>query len=161
MNEAQRQPLNELLWKRALGTVLTGDYVDWANKALQSRLDTPHLRILAGLSPPYAWWEVEHYFARTLEDLGRTLPQPEEIRQNRFREIARKIVDGVVSPVEGCRELCGVLRELDYAEVSGDWFWLEDGQDPRTGARLPQPRLEVAIRREAEALLNNSLKVQS
>ncbi len=157
LNQSQQKQLDNLLWKRALGRVVTGDYVDWANQGLLCGLDTPHLRILAGLSPPYAWWEVEHYFARTLEDLGWTLPQPEEIRQNRLREIARKIVDGVVSPVEGCRELCAVLREWDYAEVSGDWFWFEDKQDPRTGARLPLPRLEAAIRQEAEALLNDGL----
>jgi hypothetical protein len=72
---------DSLLLKRIMGTALPDDYVDWAVARMCAGLDTPNLRILAGLNIDFERDEIESYFKRTCAELNiETPPQMGEPR---------------------------------------------------------------------------------
>lgn len=153
VDDAQRGRLDKLLWRRAVGEASTAEPVEWAESALLAGLDSPHLRILAGLSQPFHWSEVEHCFERALADFEIVEPEPAEAKRRRVREIAEKIVSGEVSPTRGCCEMRELVETLGYHDDFGDWFYLQEGQEPRNGSKLAPRELNAAIMRQARLLL--------
>jgi hypothetical protein len=143
----------KLLARRSLGSATSSDYVDWALTELLAGTDTPNLRILAGLPKPPYWPEVQLYFARTLDDLGLTLPEPEAYLREYVQDIARAILSGVTAPMDGCHEIYEIWMETGYPGHLHDWVFLDEGLDPETYRELSEAELEAAIRRGAEALL--------
>jgi hypothetical protein len=75
---AQKPSIIRLFARRALESRTPDDLVEWAVSELVDGLDTPHLRILAGLTKPLYWSEVEEIFARALEELGLSEPSSVE-----------------------------------------------------------------------------------
>ncbi|EAZ90260.1 hypothetical protein CY0110_04593 [Crocosphaera chwakensis CCY0110] len=59
-----------LLLNRALNCAMAEDYIEWAVERLCEGVDTPNLRILAGLNPKLEKDEIESYFRYTCKELN-------------------------------------------------------------------------------------------
>jgi hypothetical protein len=94
-----------LLAKRIIGIARTGEYIDWALSELEAGVDTKNLRILAGLSEPAFWSEVEFYFQRALDDLGLKLPDEDAYLEQYVQEVLRGVVSGEIEPSDGWQEV--------------------------------------------------------
>src|SRR5215208_1174059 len=81
-----------------LGTVKTGEYIDWALTELEAGADTRNLRVLAGLSPLDSHFEVEFYFQRALHDRGFELPNEDTHLEEYVREVLHGVVSGEIEP---------------------------------------------------------------
>jgi len=138
-----------------MGSVWLSDYVDWAVSELAAGADTPNLRILAGLSKPPYWSEVERYFELALAELGWSLPEPGGFLRRYARKIAQDIVAGDTPPLQGRDEIWEVSQALGYPASLAPWLSLDECMDPRTCRELEGPELETAIRHEAEVLLKD------
>lgn len=136
-----------------MGALFREAYVDWAVEALVDGLDTPNLRILAGLQKPLIWGEVDHYFELALSELCIPIPGDEETVRSYLRDIAGDIVAGAIPPSEGCREVYRISVDLDYPDDLRPWLHLDDGLDPETYDDLMGPTLDAAILKEAARLL--------
>ena len=136
------------------------DLVAWALSELEAGLDTPNLRILAGLTESADSWEVERYFNRTLDDLKIELPDgppPDDMfRRQLMCQTARDIVLGAVSPREGCSKiyLLSVTQGGSGIEELDSWGLLDDGCLPKE--MDPGVDWDSAIVLEAKALLASS-----
>jgi hypothetical protein len=63
-------PLGKVFWFCGTNDGIAQDCVDWALQALCEGLDSPSLRILAGLEPLLNSFEVLGYTKKTLKELG-------------------------------------------------------------------------------------------
>ena len=70
---------------------------EWAIRALEVGLDSPSLRILAGLRDDESHFEVDAWFARTLRELGLEAPRRATLRSVVLR-MAREITRGELDP---------------------------------------------------------------
>jgi hypothetical protein len=147
--------IRKLLAKRFRGALTAGDYVDWALSELLAGVDTPNLRILAGLSKPPYWPEVDFYFQKTLADLGWSLPEPEAYLREYVLDLARAILAGEVPPAVACHEMYEIWRARNYPASLQCWNLLGEGLDPNTLEEFDDARWDLAVRREALRLLQN------
>ena len=108
------QKLFELLKDRALSWAAGEDYVEWAWSMQEAGLDTPHLRILAGQNWPFDRWELDRYFSQTLVDLEVELPPNDVPLRQCVCLMARCIVEGVITPAEGCRNIALLACSSHY-----------------------------------------------
>lgn len=69
-----------------MDTLLREEYVEWAVQAIVDGIDSPSLRILAGLPHLVIPSEAEHYFQRTLSELGVPLISGEEAIRAHLRD---------------------------------------------------------------------------
>jgi hypothetical protein len=60
----------EILAYRTPNRVVDERWVDWAVSMLEQGYDTPHLRVLAGESPPFNQFEMVALADRAFEELG-------------------------------------------------------------------------------------------
>jgi hypothetical protein len=96
----------ELLWLRALGDLKAEDAVTWALEELAEAPSTPNLAALAGLLPPlYNEFEVDDLLRRALEERGVVEAPRDEIYRDFLREMAERIINGQMSPADGCATL--------------------------------------------------------
>src|SRR5262245_37618245 len=90
----------------------TGEEVrQWAAEVLQTH-DSPTLRMLARLTPPWNEIEVDSYLARTAAELGFQIPSSDELLPLYSRIIAEDIVHGRTAPLDGCQKLCRLYTAL-------------------------------------------------
>lgn len=87
MNPEHIRVVDQLLWRRAHGERSSDKLVEWATGALVGGLDSPHLRILAGLAAPHNWSEVEACFSQVLDDFGLSSAEPGKALINKIREV--------------------------------------------------------------------------
>lgn len=128
MNREHLRVVDQLLWRRAHGERSSDKLVDWAAGALAGGLDSPHLRILAGLTAPHCWSEIEDCFSQVLQDFGLSSAEPGEALINEIREV---FPTGPLPkrPVTGhrCHECDKVDEQLggrswkEVAECLPDW----------------------------------------
>jgi len=144
--------LRDFLAKKYLGNATLEDHVDWAVAELVSGADTPNLRILAGLTKPLYWPEVEHHFSLTLEELKVSLPLREPFLRDYVYEVARRIVADKIIPTAGCHTIYQISASLDYPPELSNWVCLNEGMEPGTYGNLTGAKLHAAIEREAENL---------
>jgi len=142
----------DFLAKRYLGDATLKDHVDWAVAELVFGADTPNLRILAGLTKPLFWQEVEYHFALTLDELKISLPPREQFLRNYVFELARKIVTNEIVPTAGCHTIYKISALLDYPPELSNWVYLDEGMEPETYGNLTGAKLDAEIKREAKNL---------
>jgi hypothetical protein len=150
--------LVELLVDRFMDRTIMENYVEWALSELEAGLDTSNLRILAGLSQPLYFADVDHYFKATLVDLEIDLPPGDVLLRQWACQIAYDIASGVKLPQEGCAEISALYRHLDYTPELHNWDVLEDGYLPEGSGY--SAGLNSAIVDEAKALLASSFCIK-
>ncbi len=142
--------LIETLTRRVAGTVSADDYINWASSALEQGLDTPNLRILAGL--PSSTWrsDAEPYFDRALNELQIYVGDKEEILREYAKLIARKIINGELTAETGAERIeHEVLRPLGHPKDLQPWCFLSGGLDPTTFDTLTATELKRVAHEEA------------
>lgn len=98
--------------------------VDWGVDRLCDGLDSPSLRILAGLLPPYSTLEVADYTARTLRELGIELPTGSAA----IKAISHSYVSDIVEHPDlmqlRLKDLCDLCIAEDYEKSIYDFYLL-------------------------------------
>ncbi|MEM7065000.1 MAG: hypothetical protein AAF572_17805 [Cyanobacteria bacterium P01_B01_bin.77] len=105
------------------------DCVDWALDALCAGEDSPSLRILAGLTPPFYSLEVRQYAIKALKELGIEIPAGEDV----IASCARALIEDILIDPECMEERLSILHKLyicaDYREDLHDFdllYWAFD-----------------------------------
>src|SRR5262245_6565686 len=94
-----------LLAHRYLGRASWDVAVNWAIHELEEGRDSESLRILAGLTPPGAWSDVDEWLPKAFAELGYEWSPEEPCLRAYAVDVAADIVDGVLSPDKGCSEI--------------------------------------------------------
>jgi|GEM_PF-5923341 len=118
-----------LLYARAGNDAGAADHTAWAMGQLEAGVDSPSLRILAGLIGDEDPAEVERYFRRTFAELGWVMPDFPTRMRNYAEELCREIGAGTLEPEAGVRRLYPTCLAMDYADEYRVWLDLEDGLD--------------------------------
>jgi hypothetical protein len=127
------------------------ELADVAVAALEEGLDSPALRVLAGLSPDEAN-EARRVLERALAELAVPIPSPRDAVLYLARAIATDVLDGIVAPYEGAKRIWQLtlrapgqaLPELDsFVYAASEW---EDRAEDRR-------RFDEGIRRAAHELV--------
>ena len=74
-----------------------------AEQGLQEGLDTPSLRILAGLDENANPFELEDYLHRSLRELNYSILSKKQAINTGLEYYARQIKEGSIDPIEGAR----------------------------------------------------------
>ena len=96
---------NEILVHRALNRIVDGQWIEWAASMLEKGLDSYHLRILAGETPPYFQSELISLADKTFEELGLNWSDTE-------RAVRRYAAELLADLLAGTREAASVLKSL-------------------------------------------------
>jgi hypothetical protein len=110
-----------LLLHRASGAAMAEDYVGWAVESLSSGLDSPSLRILAGLNLRFDQDEVEQYFVSSAAELGIQLLEPGV--RNGALLIKRKYDRNEISAETAIEMLAKLYQASDYSDVLLAIWW--------------------------------------
>jgi hypothetical protein len=106
----------ELLLHRALERARPEDYLAWAVEQLGQDVDTPSLRILAGLSPRFDREEVERYFLLTAHELGLSVIEANAPPLEIARRIRQSHDRGAIDAGETVEMMAEVHRTWEYRE---------------------------------------------
>ncbi len=135
MNEKLNLQFVSALAKRGLGFDYRQDLIDWAFHALEDKLDSKSLRILAGLHENEGA-AVDEYLRSTLTELSIDEPDQETCLRTYVACLARNSIDGKTTLRGGCRELyliCMALGEtssifaVPVAHLDDGWDLAEQG----------------------------------
>ena len=100
---------------------------EWAIKCLEAGFDSPNLRMLAAMpAGQYSPSEFDGKLALTLVELGWNLVTPQEYLFFFARETAQGILDGNIDPVQGSREIFGILKRIDAHSELGPWYEIDE-----------------------------------
>jgi hypothetical protein len=106
------------------------DASDWAVEQLQRGRETHYLLIVAGLGRDASPWEVDHYLARAMDDLGWQPPTPEQAVGWLAADLARRILE--LGPVPAAelytyvRDIARLCIKLDYTDSLIGMYSLDD-----------------------------------
>lgn len=133
------------------------DYVAWACAELGKGVDSPSLRILAGLSRGANPFEAETHFRSALGELHIELPEMSRIRLAYLRCVAEAIAGGTISPDEGIALIHRrVVSPLGHREDVMRWCRLWEGISASGRPGLDDNERSQAIRAEAVAFLTRN-----
>lgn len=115
--------------KRAFGLANSQTLVDWAISELIDGLDSPHLRILAGLSEPLDSLEVDRIFRYALKELDFQVPNLQVCRWQYVRFLVQKVLEAdsfatfptETFPMDILWELYDIEQSLQ--SCSSLWHW--------------------------------------
>lgn len=113
----EADPLEVAGWRMMTGELRSEHLPELAANALVRGLDSPSLRILAGQRPADVRDSAD-LFERALDELGFTVPAPDEAAWSLARVTAQQIGEGVISPVAGADEIW--RSAFHRVEDSGD-----------------------------------------
>ena len=114
------------------------DYVQWAVGTMMGGLDSPNLRILAGLMPPYYRPEIESRFDKAVSELGLQPPSPAEAALEYVTLWTEVILATVNDQVSLVQQLVHVYEFVDSLDADqGDlitydydrWMWFDHDAD--------------------------------
>lgn len=141
------------LARRELGQQTGGDVVAWAADALAEGIDTPSLRILAGLESPPNEFEVDRYLKAAADELGVRIPDRAGLVRLLAATLAGEIAAGRRSPEDGAKELYQLFRQAELHDELGVWTGLDDAVSlAKQGIHGDIQEVEKDIVRHARAL---------
>ena len=125
--------------------------IEWAVESLTRGVDTPSLRILAGLHSDSYESDVTAYYSSALAELGEIPPSQVERRLGVLRVVAREIIDGDVAPSDGVSRIHAlVVSPLNHPPSLQRWCYLDDGLVAALGSNRVEsvagPALDAAIK---------------
>ena len=146
-----------------MGEPLGREAVAWALDALTAGLDSPTLRVLAGLPAPLWWSEVEGIFVEAAGELGIAAPATERDALWAYaRQAAQDILDGRTAPEAACQTLYRIWVALDHPSELSVWDQLDSawtditvGRHPYTYEQATPASFAELCKREARALLES------
>lgn len=128
---------------------------DAAVRAMEAGVDTPALRMLAGLSGATDAWELENLIGRMLRELGMSQPDRSSMVRLKARPLARAFLAGRITPdafADGLYE----LSRHDVREGHHPWCLLQDDwMLARDGTAGTVDEAMAALREEAERLVGS------
>jgi len=144
-------------------------WTDWATQALVEGFDSPSLRILAGLTPPFDWPEIERLSSKALAGLKVTALTEEQALNVWVACLLKQMLAGQLdrfSALEKLKELHLIrhyeprLRDfylLFYAleelnNGSDQWYW--DGANPDNIDRIIDDYAKVWLSKSATDTLS-------
>ena len=159
-----RRTVAALYGRRAMGTPLSREAVDWAVDALTAGLDSPTLRVLAGLQEPLWWSEVESIFVMAASELGFEVPATEQDALWTYaRQTAQDILDDRSAPEAACHTLYRICVALDYPRrlqvwdgLDSAWIDITVGRHPYSYDTATAANFAEICKNEARALLEGS-----
>jgi len=119
--------------------------VDWATAQIVAGLDSPPLRILAGLSGNDRE-ETEVYFIKALADLGIPRPDRRECLIHYCGDVAREILARSKPPLIAFNLFWRITMELGHPSVLQCWASLEADLDLMEYDEAPETKREEAVR---------------
>jgi hypothetical protein len=132
----------ELFWSRALGSYRDEDAVAWAAAEVERQPPSPNLAALATSVFPYNHFEVEDLLRRALAEIGVSEPDRAVSWREFMYETGRAILEGTLTPREGCANLLHLgIHDLEAEAMQ----WYYDG--------LTVQNFDELVRREAEVLV--------
>ena len=118
-------PLGKVFWFCGTNEGIAQDCVDWALDALCEGIDSPSLRILAGLESPLNSFEVRDYTKKTLKELGIRELVGEEAVLAYSRDLAEEIIERRESLRANLKALFTLCHTNDYLSEIYDFYLLE------------------------------------
>jgi hypothetical protein len=147
--------LTEILADREMGRSAGEEVVAWAEGALAAGLDSPSLRILAGLTIPQNEFEVDRYLNAVATEVGLALPKGTDLLSVRALHIAEDILSGTVTARFGAQRLYEIARATGSVSDLSVWSGLDDALAMAdNGTFGTVERVEAEIIAQAQRLMN-------
>lgn len=130
------------------------DCVEWAVAALCESLDSPTLRILAGLDGELNGFEVRDYMEKALKELGVDLLSGADAASVYARDLAREVIDSNESVSANLKTLSGLYTTYDLDDLRDFYFlhWafvdLENGDDQHYWEGATKANIEDIVRKK-------------
>lgn len=99
-------------------------WVDWAERMLVEGTDTPGLRIMAGLLPPFSSFEVTQLLDRVLDELGVSAMSGDEALAAYAHDLVSGLLDDPQSTDKVLQELSQLCIAADYASMLMPFYLL-------------------------------------
>jgi hypothetical protein len=116
-----------LILNRSLGAAIPEDYIDWAVNQLQSGIDTPNLRILAGLSVKFDNEEIESYFTKVCKELDIDAPLKTDNYYGTARLIKRAYDNKEISAKDAIKRMFDLYVESEYDDpLLSIWYSIDE-----------------------------------
>jgi hypothetical protein len=155
MTDSHPEPVVDLLATYFVGGASSANLSDAAVRAMEAGLDSPALRMLAGLSGETNAWELESLIQRMLRELGLPMPDRSSVVRLMARPLARVFLAGRISPDAFVDELYALSRH-DVREGHHPWCLLQDDwMLARDGTEGTVAEATAALREEAERLVGS------
>jgi hypothetical protein len=105
------------------GCASTSQLSDIAMIGLQEGLDSPSLRILAGLNRNENPFQVEDYFSRTLQELNIKLPNKRQAAIEFGVAIAEETIAGKIDLIIGTKQIIDIIHTYDFFSESKNYCY--------------------------------------
>jgi hypothetical protein len=148
-----------LLFARLLrGQAGSSEVIGWAANLVKQGNTQPALKTLAELPQESERPAVESLFKQSLEELKWEIPPRSVCLRWNCYYVARQIVEGKLTPVEGCQRVYEVVFALNLPFDLKAWIYLDDGLHPRSFENLTDSALDKEIMLEARRLIRDEEK---
>lgn len=109
---------------KALDRDFDRTWPDWAVEMLINGYDTEHLVILAGMSEPFDYFEMQTLTTKALNELGLDFSNKLQSVWNYVNYLIQLCFDGKLESVKVLTELRDLYLELDYQESLQEFYFL-------------------------------------
>lgn len=117
------------LSERNWGTVAPREFADWAVAQLEKDRDSKSIRMLASEFEAVSYSEIERHFHNSISELDWVYPDDVTAINQYASSTMQRMVDGEISPYEGCRQLYEMCTYLGYPKHLYNWnglFWAHE-----------------------------------
>jgi hypothetical protein len=154
-DDTRGRELSALLALRHLDLATGAEVVHWSVDALAGGLDTPSLRILAGLSNRPNEFEVEGHLRDFAKEVDGELPDRVSLLEFYPGWIAERMMRGGIRPFDGAKTLYRYYAASGSFNGLGTWGRLDDYAELAIdGVSGSVPEVEEEILRAAADLLS-------
>lgn len=124
---SKKMHTDSLILNRSLGTAYPDQYVDWAVEQMCNGLDSPSLRILAGLNTKFDSEEIESYFKKTCSELDIECFIPSQEPRYSVGLIHRTYKRGDITAVTAFYMLARLYQLSEYSDpLLGVFYYIEE-----------------------------------
>lgn len=109
---------------RSLERDIDEQWVDWAVSMMLQNYDTPHLNMLAGISPPFYQPELIPIADKALKELGLDWSDKEKAVRDYIVELLEKMLNGELSKKYVLGEIKDIHVEEDFRDDLYDFYLL-------------------------------------